>query len=230
MAATRHRGEKKTRARPPATPPSPAQIAARVTFALKGDLKNVQLSYLRASVRLARVRAERLWEALGHASIEEYAQERLGLQRAALYRYLQAHDWALKRHPDWLKPHPKGFIPELSDVAALMWIDHRLEDDRLPAATRRTLEDMQHKAEAGQLTEREFRTLRGDARNEPADGDDAVLKTLRNLRRTAARRPRLGRAVLEALDAAIEAVERALHAGATIAAVSARRVKPATMH
>lgn len=207
------------------SPASAAQIAVRVTFVLKGHLKNAQLSYLRAAVLLARVRDERLWSALGHPSIDDYAQTRLGLQRAALYHYLQVHDWVHRRHPEWLRPHPKGFIPELSDVAAIMWIEHRLESDGLGDADRKSLETVRRKAEAGRLTDKEFRAVRAEARDAAASDDGtSFLRALTKLRRQAARQPQLGPHVLAALDATIAAAESALHAGAPVASIKKRRV------
>ena len=116
--------------------PSPAQRAVQITFVLKGHLKNVQVAYIRVAALLAKVRDERLYRALGHQTMEEYAAARLGLQHSALYHYLQVYDWIRESHPAWLARRPKGFIPELSDAAALMWIERRLRDPRLPAAAR----------------------------------------------------------------------------------------------
>lgn len=65
---------------------SPAQVANQLTWQLKGDLKNIQLAYVRVAARLARIRDQELWKALGHRSIEDYAQKRLGQQRAMLGR------------------------------------------------------------------------------------------------------------------------------------------------
>ena len=39
---------------------------------------------------------------------------------------------------------PKGFIPELSDAAALMWIEHRLREADLSKPLRDELEDGPH--------------------------------------------------------------------------------------
>jgi len=72
------------------------QIASRLTWKLKGELKRLQKSYLRVAEQLARVRDERLWAEMKnpkHPDIEDYAQKRLGLKRASLYRYLTAWDW-----------------------------------------------------------------------------------------------------------------------------------------
>src|ERR1043166_1117939 len=104
-------------------PPSPGQIANRLTFALKGHLKNVQISYLRLAAGLARFRDEKLWAVLKHESLDAWAADELGLGHASLYHYLQVYDWARAYHPAWLARKPKGFIPQVSDAYALMWMD-----------------------------------------------------------------------------------------------------------
>src|SRR5438132_14034974 len=91
-------------------PPSPAQRAVQITFVLKGHLKNVQVAYIRVAALLARVRDEKLYRALGHATMDDYAAARLGLQHAQLYRYLAVYDWIREFHRPWLARRPKGFI------------------------------------------------------------------------------------------------------------------------
>lgn len=49
---------------------SPAQRANQITFILKGHLKNVQVSYIRAAAMLAKVRDEKLYAALRHESLD----------------------------------------------------------------------------------------------------------------------------------------------------------------
>src|SRR6266704_2778322 len=105
-------------------PPSPAQRAVQITFTLKGHLKNVQVAYIRAAARL-------------------------GLQHAALYRYLEVYDWIREFHRPWLERRPKGFIPQLTDAYALMWIERRLQDPHLGDALRAQLEALRRKALAG---------------------------------------------------------------------------------
>jgi len=89
-------------------PPSPAQRAVQITFVLKGHLKNVQVAYIRVAALLARVRDEKLYRALGHATMDDYAAARLGLQHAQLYRYLAVYDWIREFHRPWLARRPKG--------------------------------------------------------------------------------------------------------------------------
>jgi hypothetical protein len=196
-------------------PPSPAQIAIQVTFVLKGHLKNVQIAYIRAASLLAKVRDERLWQALKHPTIEDYAAERLGLQRAALYRYLQIFDWLHAEHPAWLAPRPKGFIPELSDAYALMWIEQRLRDPHLEESLRRELDRFREKALVGRLTEREFRSLRDRGRVVIAPLR-ALVKRIRSVRRFASSVPKVPPATLEALDAARRSAEAAVEAAGRV--------------
>src|ERR1700758_38774 len=128
-----------------ARPITPAQRAAQITFVLKGYLKNMQVSYIRAAALLAKVRDEKLYRALKHDSMESYAAERLGLQRTSLYRYLQIHDRLRRPHREWLATHPKGFIPELSDAYGLMWIEDQLEHADLEPQARVELEALRKK-------------------------------------------------------------------------------------
>jgi len=127
-------------------PPSPAQRAVQITFVLKGHLKNVQVAYIRVAALLARVRDEKLYRALGHATMDDYAAARLRLQHAQLYRYLAVYDWIREFHRPWLARRPKGFIPELTDAQALMWIEHRLRDPHLSDGLRTELERLRAKA------------------------------------------------------------------------------------
>src|SRR5207249_1050436 len=127
-------------------PPSPAQRAVQITFTLKGHLKNVQVAYIRVAALLARVRDEKLYRALGHATMDAYAAARLGLQHAALYRYLEVYDWIREFHRPWLERRPKGFIPQLTDAYALMWIERRLQDPHLGDALRAQLEALRREA------------------------------------------------------------------------------------
>src|SRR5690349_12617244 len=105
---------------------SPAQRANQITFVLKGHLKNAQIAYLRAAALLAKVRDEKLYAALRYRSLEDYSLARLGLAKPSLYRYLQIYDWARDYHRAWLVRRPKGFIPEMTDAYALMWMDRHL--------------------------------------------------------------------------------------------------------
>jgi len=67
-------------------PKTAVQEALEITWVLKGHLKNAQISYLRAGAMLAKVRDKKLYSALQHPDIESYAETRLNLGRASLYR------------------------------------------------------------------------------------------------------------------------------------------------
>ena len=88
--------------------PNPAQEALQVTWLLKGKLKSAQMAYLRIGQLLAQVRDQKLYEDLHHEDMEDYADVRLNLGRASLFRYLQVYDWAVASHPEWLQPKPPG--------------------------------------------------------------------------------------------------------------------------
>jgi hypothetical protein len=201
---------------------SPAQIANQITFRLKGDLKNAQIAYIRAAKLLAQVRDEKLWQALRFQTIEEYAAKRLQLQRSALYHYLQIHDWLRRFHPSWLAQKPKGFIPDLTEASALMWIDRYLEAKNPPEALRKELEAMRRKALSGALTDREFRALRDRLRGS-IPPLRAILRRMKSLRRAAVRVPRFPADALASLDASIGAVEQSLASAEESSKLAARR-------
>ena len=210
------RKRKTSRARA-VTPPTPAQIANQVTFVLKGHLKNVQLAFIRVGILLARVRDEKLWQAIGYADIETYAADRLGMQRTKLYQYLQIHDWLAERHPEWLAPKPKGFIPEMTDVAMLIAIDKRL-DGKLASEERTRLEEMRTKALTGKLAKSEFArakrkpgTARGSLR--------AFVASFRAIYDRARRTPGIPADVVESLAKLMRVLEQAVRDRATLARV-----------
>jgi hypothetical protein len=182
---------------------SPAQRANQITFVLKGDLKNVQISYLRAGSRLAKMRDEKLYRALKYKTIEDYAKEELGLKRSSVFRYLQIYDWVWTSHRGWLAKHPKGFIPELTDAGELMWIEEALENLHLGAETRAALEAMRKKALAGKLTQDEFEEFRrqGEQRH---DTLGAIAASLRSIRRRATALGDFPPAALRELDVLLD--------------------------
>src|SRR5881409_2752596 len=151
-------------------PPSPAQRAVQITFVLKGHLKNVQVAYIRVAALLARVRDEKLYRALGHATMDDYAAVRLGLQHAQLYRYLAVYDWIREFHHPWLARRPKGFIPELTDAQALMAPSPRPAPERCPAkgaraASREGARGPAHAAQVRKHADRDAGTRRRCARS-----------------------------------------------------------------
>lgn len=187
---------------------SPAQRANRITYFLKGDLKRIQVAYIHAGAKLAQIRDEKLYRALKHETLEDYAQRRLGLGRSALYRYLQIHDWVRRDHPGWLARHPKGFIPELTDAYGLMWIEERLHDEHLGPQTRKDLEALRKKALEGKLTKRDVEDFkhRGEERQ---DSLTAVAASLRAIRRRAAALADFPPNLLRDLDALLDRLKSA---------------------
>jgi hypothetical protein len=187
---------------------SPAQRANQITYFLKGDLKRIQIAYIRAGAKLAQIRDEKLYRALKHATMEDYAQQRLGLGRSALYRYLQIHDWVRKDHPGWLAERPKGFIPELTDAYGLMWIEKQLENEHLGPQTRKDLEALRKRALDGKLTQEEVERFkkRGERRR---DSLTAVAASLRAIRKRAAALADFPPSLLRDLDALLERLKSA---------------------
>jgi hypothetical protein len=189
-------------------PLSPAQRANQITYFLKGDLKNLQVAYLRVGAKLAKIRDERLYAALKHASLEEYAEKRLGMRRTSLYRYLHIYDWARKNHRGWFVKHPKGFIPELYDAYGLMWIEEQLEGEHVGPETRKELETLRRKALAGTLTQRELDAFRHRGENR-RDSLTAVAASFRACRRRLGALPDVSPTLLAEIDAFLDHLKSA---------------------
>ena len=190
----------------PAATRKVVQEALQVTWRLKGDLKNAQLAYLRVGISLARVRDEKLYAALKHPDIESYAEQRLHLGRASLYRYLQVYDWAAASHPEWLQPRPKGFIPSLADATGLIWIEGQLARKGLDPKRRAALEALHQKGLDGSLTQKELNDFRRKGRPD-GSGLKAYLSALRLIRKRGEQLPNLPAEVLSHLDSAIGVLE-----------------------
>lgn len=190
-------------------PRAVVQEALQVTWVLKGHLKNVQVAYLRVGALLSQVREKKLYAALRHANLEQYAEERLRLGRASLYRYLQVYDWVREFHPEWLEPKPKGFIPDLNDVADLMWIERKLAGKGLSRQAKTELEALREKALKGRLRETDLdgwrqRKRRGD------EGLKSLLASMRSLRRRGSQLKDMPAEAIKHLDSAIEIIRNAL--------------------
>ena len=200
-------------------PLSPAQRANQITYFLKGDLKNLQVAYLHAGAKLAKIRDEKLYAALKYASLEDYAEKRLGMRRTALYRYLQVYDWARKNHRGWFAKHPTGFIPELYDAYGLLWIEEQLEDEHVGPETRKELETLRRKALDGTLTQRELDAFRhrGEKRR---DSLTAVAASFRACRRRLGALPDVSPTLLAEVDAFLDHLKSA--SGAVARAASLR--------
>jgi hypothetical protein len=186
------------------------QIATRITGKLKGDLKNLQKAYLRVAEQLARVRDERLWAEMKnpkHPDIEDYAQKRLGLRRASLYRYLTAYDWVSKNHPAWLKTGCTETIPDMADILDLIWIDRELKKEDLAAQKKEALENLKVKAESGDLKSGELGKLRKKVNRSADDSVKSIVSGLRSLRERAVQGNTLSAATIASFDALIDLVE-----------------------
>lgn len=179
-----------------------AQEALQTTWVLKGSLKNAQLSYLRVGKLLAQVREKKMYLALGHTDIEDYAEKRLQLGRSSLYKYLQVYDWVSKSHPEWLEKKPKGFIPDLGDVAGLMEIEGQLQQKNVSPQKRSKLQDLKNKALAGELKDSDLKEVK---KNSTAKVD--TLKTfasrLKSLCRKAEKIPGIPAEAIAYMEAAL---------------------------
>ncbi|HPN84497.1 MAG TPA: hypothetical protein PK821_04080 [Victivallales bacterium] len=187
------------------------QNALQTTWLLKGHLKNAQISYIRVAVGLAKVRDEKLYEVLHHPDIEDYAAKRLNLGRASLYRYLQVHDWIAKYHKEWLEPKPKGHIPDLTDVADMIFIETELSRDNITPTKRTALEKLKEKALDGSLRKGETSRIRkGGGRKTTGDSLRVFLSKLKALRRYGAQIKAMPPEVIAEMDAAIEILENSI--------------------
>jgi len=185
------------------------QQALQHTWLLKGQLKTIQMSYLRIGAMLVRVREEKMFAALGHADIEDYAEKRLNLGRSTLYRYISVYDWVRKSHPEWLEKHPKGFIPDLSDVADLMWIEGKLADPKLAGEKRSKLQALRAKALEGKLRQRDLREFQKKSKPQ-SDTLKEYLSTLLTFRRRGLSLQDMPPEVITKLDGVIEVIQQAI--------------------
>jgi hypothetical protein len=184
---------------------SPAQLAARLTWQLKGDLKNAQIAYLRVAVKLARVRDEKMYVDLKHEDMVSYAAKELRLSRSSLNNYLRVYDWVLKNHREWLEPHPKGFIPDLNDAIDAMSIEKELAKKNLQTKKRTVLKELHKKALAGELKEDDLEGFRRRSRSQK-DDIEGLIEKQRSLRNQVAKLPDMANAV-QHMDAAIGVME-----------------------
>ncbi len=205
-AMSRQKTTKQTKNAPKTNPL--VQEALQITWVLKGHLKNAQIAYLRVGRMLADVRDRRLYTHLKHPDLEAYAEQRLHLARTSLYKYLKVYDWVSIHHKEWLAPKPKGFIPDLSDIADMIWIENELAQKSLDPATRDTLEDLRTRALNGELKKADMQAFRRHA----GEGDQSLrsfLAALRKLRKRGARLVNMPPEVIAHLDAAIGVLENA---------------------
>lgn len=200
---------KKTSA--PAAPKAVVQEALEVTWLLKGKLKSERMAYLRIGALLVQVRDKKLFVALKHPTIEHYAERRLKLRRSSLYNYLQVFDWVTECHPEWLKPKPKGYIPEFTDTNDLMWIEQTLNDKtrRLSDKTMEELKALRAKALEGNLKDDELEQWRKRGAR-TTTGLKSFLSKIRLLRRRGAEVKDMPTEAMKLMDQLIEVVDNAV--------------------
>jgi hypothetical protein len=172
----------------PATPKpkSPAQMAVQAAGKITGDLvcllQTERKSFLHIGRLLTEVRDQRHFAALNHLSIEDYADEHLGLRKTSLYRYLKVYAWALEHHKEWLEVPLKVRIPDFSSIEGLLWVEQELEKKDLSAGRKKTLEDIQQKALDGKLRQKELRAVKART-NSTKEGDQNLISATRTLRK-----------------------------------------------
>ena len=193
-----------------AAPLTPVQEALEVTWVLKGKLKSAQIAYLKIGELLAQVRDRKLFAELKHPSIEDYAQERLGLGRSSLYQYLQVYDWVRESHPEWLEPKPKGFIPYLSGANELMWIEHTLAGNKLTKEARAELEVLRAKALEGKLKDGELDEWRKKG-GRSSDGLKSFLSKVRVMRNRGSVLKNMPAEAIKLMDELIAVIDNALN-------------------
>jgi hypothetical protein len=180
-----------------------AQSANQITWRLLGDLKNIRKMYLNICVLLAKVRDERLYASLHFPDMETYARERLNLGKSSLYNYLMIHDWAAKKHPDWLDPKTKGPKLDFSDVGDLIWIEKELSQPDITESKKAKLQDLQQKAMEGTLKSTEVRELKKPAKT-VQNSLKSLVSAIRGVRNRAKKLANCPPEAIEHLDAAVE--------------------------
>ena len=188
-----------------------ADEANQLTWLLKGRLKSAQLHYLTIAAMLIRVRDRKLFAVVKCASLEEYAEKKLGMKKSSLYKYLQVYEWVAEFHKAWLLPKPKGFIPELNDVTDLMWIERKLTEKGLKRQTRSELETMQKAALEGSLKDSDLETWR-KVGGRIENALRTFLGKIRLLRRRGSQVKNMPNDAITHLDAAIESIRNAVSA------------------
>lgn len=178
----------------------------KITWLLKGQLKNQQLSYLRIAKMLAEVRDEKLYTHMNHTDMESYAWDHLNhLSDTSLHRYLHIYDWVKTHYPAWLEEKPKGHIPDLSDIDDLEWIEEQLGRKGLDEKKEKALKELRAKALDGSLVQSELRAFRKSGRKS-SSGLQAFLSALLALIRRGKNLAAMPQAVMGHLEAAAEAL------------------------
>ena len=190
-------------------PITPVQEALEVTWVLKGKLKSAQIAYLKIGELLAQVRDRKLFAELKHPSLEDYAQARLSLGRASLYRYLEVYDWARQSHPEWLQPKPKGFIPYFGVANDLMWIEQTLAGNTITKEARAELEVLRARALEGKLRDGELSEWRKKG-GRASDGLKSFLSKVRLMRKRGSVLKNMPADAIKLMDELIQVIDNAL--------------------
>ncbi len=185
-----------------AAPATRRKEALSVTEEIRENLVILKKAFLRVVMLLGRVRDEKLYAELGHATIEAYAAAELDIKRTALNTYLRVYDWLCQTHPAWLKPGATIQLADLNDAADLIWIEKELARETLPEEKKAALQDLKEKALAGTLRRSEVRAYKARG-NKIAGGNRAFLSKLRQLREYGAKLAGLPEGVITHLEAAI---------------------------
>jgi hypothetical protein len=128
------------------------------------------------------------------------------LRATSLKRYLRVHDWVKEHHPEWLETKPKGFIPDLSDIYDLIWIEEELGREAIDPDRKKALKDLRDKALDGQLKQGDLAAFRKGSRKR-TDGLRTFLSALRALVRRGGKLAGMPQEVMGHLDAAIGILE-----------------------
>lgn len=183
--------------------PGSVQEALEYNYLINGGIKSNRMAFLRLGRLMVYVRDNRLFLKLNHPNMEDYAWEHLTLGKTQLYKYLNAYDWVFEKHKDWLAPHPKGYIPDLSDLDAILWLEKRIASNDINDTTRAELKELLKKALEGKLRKGEIDPYR----KKKHDGDDnlkSFLSQLRRLRKRGSEMKAMPTTVITDLDHAIE--------------------------
>jgi hypothetical protein len=193
---------------------SPLQLAVveagRITGDMVNNLQKISKTFLLIGQLLTEVRDRKYYETLHHPDMADYALKRLDLGKAAMYRYMQVYEWARAKHPEWLDPDQKVRIPQLTQVAGLMWTDQELAKEGLRPERKASLQALEEKAKAGKLPSKELRAAQQRTNKlKPSKGTAKMLASLRAMRKRG-ERDGVSAGLLAALDNAIRVAENDL--------------------
>ena len=200
----------KARTLAPAASKAEVQKALEFTWALKGHIRAAAKQYLRVAQEMAQARDEKIYAVLKNPTLEDYAEERLGLSERSMYRYLQIYDWVRACHPQWLEPGNKERVPDLAEVPDLIWLEKQLKRRGLDPQTRAKIEEAYKRGLEGRLDSKEV----SDLRKRQHKGKESLKSALSILRRDRTRCVELAGMpgeVVAHLDEAIVDLINAMH-------------------